>query len=368
MKNKVIYLLVVFITLLIAIVSPYEFPVFMLAFEILFLAGLLCLSCYLAKKVEINLQMPVMAVPKQEPVSVEIKITNHSKLPIANVAVGICYIDGFDETEYSERTSGMVDSDSTVILRLKVTAKYAGKIHFRLNEARIYDYLKLFGWTINISKELLQVLVVPDMYEVHMNVNDMSFRLKEEGNTHSHDRSGDDASEVFDTRDFRDGDTLQRVHWKLSAKTDQLLVKEFSMPVENMVLLLADLFLAKGQKWNHEQMDGMLTLIASLSYSLLLQGCAHEVVWYASEQAEIKRLDIVSEEDIYEMSGQLVDAGVYSKQYELEEIYRESYSLKQESRILRVDTGWNVFLEGERVASLAQKDMGKALPKLWIGI
>lgn len=368
MKNKLIYLLVLLLTLFIAIISPYEFPVFLLAFEILLLAGLLCLSWYLSRKVEISLEMPVMAVSKQEPVPVEIKITNYSKLPIANVAVEFCYIDGFDGTQFCERTSGMVDSDSTVVLRLKITARYAGKISFRLDRAIIYDYLKLFGWPVPVKEDCVQVLVVPDVYRVQLDAENMSLHFMEEGDSHSHDKSGDDVSEVFDTRAYRLGDTLQRVHWKLSAKTGEVLVKEFSMPVENMVLLLVDLYLPKTQEWNHLQMDGMLTLIASISYSLLMQGCAHEVAWYVDEQGEMQSLTITSEDDIYEMTGLLVDAGVYEKKCNLEELFSESHSLSSNGRILRVDTGWNLYLEGERVASLSQKEMDKALKGLLIGI
>lgn len=368
MKNKLIYLFVILLTLFIAIVSPYEFPVFMLAFEIVFLAGLLLLPLYLSKKVEISLQIPELAVPKQEPVLVEIKIVNHSRLPIANVAVGISYIDGFNKIETSERTLGMVDSRSSVILRLKITARYAGKIDFRLDQAKIYDYLKLSGWRVPVGQDTIQVLIAPDMYQVRLDLDNMAMRFQEEGDSHSHERSGDDVSEVFDTRTFREGDTLQKIHWKLSAKTEELLVREFSMPVENTVLLLVDLQRSKEQVWTHMQLDGMLTLAASISYSLLVQGCPHEVAWMAAALEEFVRLQITSEDEIYEMAGYLVDAGVYEDQCDLEETYRESYSLGSNSKILKIDTEWNIYLEGVCVAALSNKDIGKALPELFIGV
>ena len=368
MKNKLIYLFVLLLTLFIAIVSPYEFPVFRLAFELIFLAVLLLFPIYLSRKIKISLQVPSLTVPKQEPILIEIKIENTSRLPVANVAVGISYIDGFDKTEISERTLGMVDSRSTVILRLKITARYAGKVSFRLDQAKIYDYLKLSGWRVKVDKDLIEALVVPDMYEIRLDLDNMTMRLGEEGDFHSHERSGDDVSEVFDTRAFRDGDTLQKIHWKLSAKADELLVREFSMPIENMVLLLVDLQWSGTQKWTHMQSDGMLTMIASVSYSLLVQGCPHEVAWLNGSLDEFIRLPITSEEDIYELAGSLMDAGVYEDQCDLEDAYMESYSLGSSSKVLKVDTHWNLYLEGVCVASLADKDIGKALPELFIGV
>ena len=40
---------------------------------------------------------------------------------------------------------------------------------------------------------------------------------------------GYDPSELFDVREFQNGDRLQSVHWKLSARTDELMVKELSL-------------------------------------------------------------------------------------------------------------------------------------------
>ena len=41
---------------------------------------------------------------------------------------------------------------------------------------------------------------------------------------------GDDPSEIFGVREFRAGDKMQSIHWKLSAKSDDLLVRENSQP------------------------------------------------------------------------------------------------------------------------------------------
>lgn len=368
MKNKIIYLSVVLLTLLIAIVSPYDFPIFLLAFELVFLTGLFPFTLYMAGKVKVSLQFPMMTVPKLEPFPVEVRIENRSRLPIASVAVGLSYIDEFDGTVVSERTSGMVNSKGTVILRLKITARYAGRVSFRLDQAGIYDYLRIFKWKVPVRKDAVQVLVAPDLYQVRLDIGNSATRFREDGDSHSQERSGDDSSEVFDTRTFRDGDTLQKVHWKLSAKTDELLVREFSMPVENTVLLLADFYLPKEREWTHMQMDGMLTVLASISYSLLLQECPHEVAWLSADSGELCRLQIFSEGDIYELAGQLMDTGTYEEQSDLEEIYTQSYSLGSNSRVLMVDTGWNLYVEGERVAALSNREIDKVLPELLIGI
>lgn len=43
-------------------------------------------------------------------------------------------------------------------------------------------------------------------------------------------RKGSDASEMFDIRDYVPGDDIRTIHWKLSGKTDELIVRQASAP------------------------------------------------------------------------------------------------------------------------------------------
>ena len=41
-------------------------------------------------------------------------------------------------------------------------------------------------------------------------------------------RKGNDPSEIFDIREYVPGDDIRSIHWKLSSKTDTLILKEAS--------------------------------------------------------------------------------------------------------------------------------------------
>ena len=49
-----------------------------------------------------------------------------------------------------------------------------------------------------------------------------------ENDSYSREKEGDDPSEVFDIRPMRPGDRMQQVHWKLTARTGEMMVKVFS--------------------------------------------------------------------------------------------------------------------------------------------
>lgn len=117
------------------------------------------------------------------------------------------------------------------------------------------------------------------------------------GNSDIYDdlRPGYDPSELFDVREFQNGDRLQSVHWKLSARTDELMVKENSLPKACAVAIVADL---RGIK-KCRQADAFMKLLVSLSFSLMDQKCSHYVAWYDTAINDIVRARVDDEEGFY---------------------------------------------------------------------
>ena len=53
-------------------------------------------------------------------------------------------------------------------------------------------------------------------------------------------RKGNDPSEMFDIRDYVPGDDIRSIHWKLSSKTDSLILRQASEPSHYNVVILPD--------------------------------------------------------------------------------------------------------------------------------
>ena len=83
------------------------------------------------------------------------------------------------------------------------------------------------------------VTVLPDTFPVSVHVT-MPEVQSPESDTSSPDRRGSDLTEPFRLREYAPGDSLRQIHWKLSQKTDSLMVRELGLPVAEEVLLLLD--------------------------------------------------------------------------------------------------------------------------------
>ncbi|HBP37363.1 MAG TPA: hypothetical protein DD640_01220 [Clostridiales bacterium] len=59
-------------------------------------------------------------------------------------------------------------------------------------------------------------------------------------------QTGEDIDAVASLRSHRPGDSLKRTHWKVSARLNQIMIKEFDNPIQREGLLILDLFWSGG--------------------------------------------------------------------------------------------------------------------------
>lgn len=57
---------------------------------------------------------------------------------------------------------------------------------------------------------------------------------------YSGERRGDDPSELYQVRPYRAMDSVRDIHWKLTAKENQLMVKEHGFPLGCVILIWID--------------------------------------------------------------------------------------------------------------------------------
>lgn len=162
-------------------------------------------------------------------------------------------------------------------------------------------------------------------------------------------RPGYDPSELFDVREFQNGDRLQSVHWKLSARTDELMVKENSLPKACAVAIVADL---RGIK-KGRQADAFMKLLVSLSFSLMDQKCSHYVAWYDTAINDIVRARVDDEEGFYIFLNSFLKIKPDTKNDALF-LYEEKYRAEKLVCLLSVD-GRLQIKRGEEIVGRADE-------------
>ena len=86
-------------------------------------------------------------------------------------------------------------------------------------------------------------------------------------------RPGGGPGEDYDLREYRVGDPLRSVHWKLSSKKDELVVRETLEPQQAAIVVTYDHF------GPPEDLDRTFAQLWALSRWLLQQDRPHHIQW-----------------------------------------------------------------------------------------
>lgn len=196
-------------------------------------------------------------------------------------------------TESEIRTAALLAPDiaATETFMIPLDTVCCGRSVLDLVSASTADALGLFDIPIpNVSFDG-STTIYPPMIDVDV-LPARGRQASESGASYDRDRRGQDRSEVFEMRDFRDGDSFRQVHWKLSARFGDLTVREASLPTDYDIAILRDAHIGPEEGAGRENaVNAVMTMLSALSLALLRQGLAHVVAYKDTEDAHVYRVD-----------------------------------------------------------------------------
>lgn len=152
---------------------------------------------------------------------------------------------------------------------LTVPAAHCGRLVCRVEGAVCCDLLGLFPLPVRKGPERA-VLILP----VHLELEGKEeLAAGENAGTVLRPRPGGGPGEDYDLREYRVGDPLRSVHWKLSSKKDELVVRETLEPQQAAIVVTYDHF------GPTEDLDRTFAQLWALSRWLLQQDRPHHIQW-----------------------------------------------------------------------------------------
>jgi len=296
LRNKLGYLLFLIITGLYAILYNVYFTgiIFLVAVFLPLVLMVLLIITYTKVTVKLDTATPVAG--KGEYLNLSVNLNNASIFPISRLNVFLCYYNDFSGIIQKEKILVSMDRNSTQNVTCQISSTYCGNLIFKLNSICIYDYFFLFSLRKKLNKSL-KIAVVPEFYELSDDIIVDNNQVVIDSEIYSEYKSGDDPSEVFGIREYREGDKPHHIHWKLSYKQDQLMIKEFSEPKNCSIVVLLELYCGVIGKKKLEYVDGLLECAMSLSYSCILKEHFHNMIWY--EGTDCTQYQIAEQQDTY---------------------------------------------------------------------
>lgn len=254
--------------------------------------------------VKVDIEAKEEQIHQEEEFKIRLHVKNRSIFPIMNGVLRISY--GYEiGDKKKQKIKFRVIGRGETVQNISLNAAYCGNIRFVLYGLSIQDYFHVFSFRKRMNCSYGQV-IYPMLQNITLDIQNNTSFYNDEYEEFYEDHPGNDPSEIYDIRDYREGDKLQRIHWKLSSKRDQYMVKEYSDPVVIDAVVICD------NSSSYEGMElvkwwsSLLERTAQVSYSLLMNKVNHYVYWFDEEQVRGEKKEVRDEKDLHICINQLL--------------------------------------------------------------
>lgn len=338
-----------------------------LALGILLLLSMLELL-YRLYTITCRLEIPIAMAEQNQPVVIGIGVENKGGLTCGKVQFRMSIHNAFTPKMKKKWFTLQQVYVDKMRYDYPITISEAGCLEVELSKIRIYAFTRLL-YVTKKCKQYDTITVMPQLHSIGVRTSEAVRNFVGDADVYDDVRPGHDPAETFDIRPYREKDKLQSIHWKLSVKTDDLMVRENSLPMACAVVVLLDLEegIPKEKKRNASfGLDGFLEVVASLALALLDNKIPYFVAWYSKEKGEIVRTRVDDEESFYLFLSVYLQDGTITNKFRIREAYKEKYRGEYYIHDLLVNRNLDIYKNGEFVTKIDKTKIVDECEKLEI--
>lgn len=233
-----------FAIVLVILTWSFYYESYEMLFLALFLIALPILDVlivnYSVKKINIAPFIKKSVIRKGEYIPVEVKIENKGLLPVVLLELKFKCINNYQCVEKELEFTLPVLKFGKQDYSFSIKSDHCGDVEIELVSIKFTDYFELYYKNKNINARI-KLYVLPQIGPIDSITISKKNIVDIDGEKYSEVKPGDDPSQVFDFREYHPGDRLHSIHWKLSARRGNYMVKEYSLPLNGNYSVIMDL-------------------------------------------------------------------------------------------------------------------------------
>ena len=335
-RNKLAYAALIIVSAMFFIMYVDSLSMMLLIFVVLLPIVTFILGLIVKLMTDIVVEAEPLVVTKGGHTHILITAKNKSVITVSRVQMRIKYTNIFDKITREETIVFPVSAKSEQDFKVDLSSAHCGVINVEVPTADFYDFLKVWHYKKKLARNF-EVTVIPESKLIDASVN-LNTNVSFESDRFSKDKPGDDPSEVFKIRDYQGGDKLNRIHWKLSSKLDNLLVKDYSLPVDYSIVILLEISDA-GKRPILKYIDGVIETAVSVSKLLIEKEICHVICWADGETGSFCEQEINNEEELYETIGMMIQTQICKDEMASLGAFRNCTRISRCSHLIYVTSG-----------------------------
>lgn len=236
--KSVLFLLLIFLTFYLAAIYSYTPLLVLSAAELIFAAVSAVLPHIFKRRISVGFckSSDFATAGVSSPITVNVRYDG--KLPVSRYEITLAaFYDGGSKRTVKRLCGGCENGSSTACFTLRPS--HSGAMRVKLKSVRTFDYFALFSSQRRMNEEMY-VAVIPSDEPMDVVIAEREIR----GNFSDsfYNKFAGDANEIRDIREYRDGDTVRRIHWQLSSKGMATYVKEYEREADRAAVIYVDIF------------------------------------------------------------------------------------------------------------------------------
>lgn len=352
MKQWLCYFLLLFLALYVTLIYNSPSGVLLTSAMVFLPFFLLPILFTHMSRVTIKCSMIERIHEGEKAVDIPWTIINKSPFPLKRIRLSVMLINKSTGEIKKITIQEAVEAKTKLQFVQKIPELTSGLWNISLNKVVLYDPVGIFPLS---KKEGLQeeLIMLPQFYEADVTVNGENstfpvghFLGKSYpwGTERYHPtQEGDDVSHILDLREYLPGDKIRNIHWKISVKKEEVMVK---VPGKSIDIAICFLVEASGFQ------ERMLKIVYAISHALCVQGCFFCLVWFSKQEQEVMGAEVLSEEDLYLAMEEFMRQGITDI---------VSPVARPETSYIRLDKEQRLYHNEELIIELGKGDLSEKL-------
>lgn len=173
-------------------------------------------------------------VQRGEDVTLSVRVSRRGWIPLAPMWLELSGVSGAASPSSGSQMMQLRPGRSQT-LTLSFHAAHVGVIHPGVQSVTISDFFGVCTIRQTPRTDGGELLVLPQLFDI------APLRLSSgEMGTEAMARASEDVTNPTDVRSYQPGDPMKKIHWKLSARKQEALVRRFEDPIQPDALVLLD--------------------------------------------------------------------------------------------------------------------------------
>lgn len=217
--------------------------------------------------------------PKNAVFDIKIIISNGCIFPCAPIEL-MCYISDKETGIFSDKkVYASLSPFGKCRIAISCRHKYRGSYTAQIYRIAVFDPLRIIRLSRRVDEKMTQIFLPRKII-----LGNISAENSGESSAAQSKLLSGEKSEFSHVRDYHSGDLIQLVHWKLTAKTNEVMIKQFDELNDKRTIILCDYSSHQGDSDELLRADYLVETVIAIALSCAQEGVDASVDFGANDK------------------------------------------------------------------------------------